>query len=356
MPELPQRKIDSPRTEIILLASLIASLALFFILGFAGGFVGGATDNNVGAWLNYYEATFAGSLPSFIYGAILFLCLAAICLVIWTLSKSFITRAADPRRVFLAALRRSREVWLIIPAILYITIVALAMGEANQFAHARLVDGMVIGWEHALFGVYVFAALGAIHYPHWLIEFIIFSFSNMGLILVGAGILLAYLAPRRFHELIIAFCIGILLMVPIWLLVPVLSPQDRYIDNVYQFAATSATEPPSLAAAVADYHPQSEIANYLSAVRTEKASLPALPTSTFPSAHVFWATLAGYYLFRLRRALRWIAWIVSPFLVASTFGTILLAQHYFMDIPVAIVIAAVAIWLANCGGDKSLIT
>jgi hypothetical protein len=335
------------RTEIILLASIAAGLALFFVLGFAGGFANGGmvTSNNLGAWLSYYGQTFAGSLASFFYGAVLFLCGAVVALVIWTLAKSFITRAADPRRVFVAALRRSRDVWLIVPATLYITVVALAMGEANEFARARLVDGMVIGWEHALFGVYVFAALGAIHYPYWLIEFIIFSFSNMGLILVGVGILLAYLAPRRFHELVVAFCIGILLMVPIWLLVPVLSPQDRYIDNVYQFAA--AAEPSSLAAAVANYHPQPEIANYLSAVRAEKTGLPALPTSTFPSAHVFWATLAGYYLFRLRRALRWIAWIVLPFLIASTFGTILLAQHYFMDIPVALVIAAIAIWLAR---------
>ncbi len=331
------------RTEIIILASLAAALTLFFILGFAGGFA----NNNLSAWLNYYGQTFAGSLPSFIYGAVLFLCLAAICLVIWTLSKSFLTKAADPRRVFINAFRRSRDVWLIIPAVLFITVVALAMGEANEFARARLVDGMVIGWEHALFGVYVFAALGAIHYPHWLIEFIIFSFSNMGLILVGAGILLAYLAPRRFHELIVAFCIGILLMVPIWLLVPVLSPQDRYIDNVYQLSTTAAAESPSLAAAVASYHPQPEIAQFLAEARAEKADLPALPTSTFPSAHVFWATLAGYYLFRLRARLRWIAWIVLPFLIASTFGTILLAQHYFMDIPLAIVIAAIAIISAS---------
>jgi hypothetical protein len=336
---MPSSGATRRRTEIILLASIAAALALFVVLGFAGNF----THNNLAAWLNYYGATFAGSLASFFYGAVLFLCGAIVALVIWTLAKSFITRAGDPRRVFLAALRRSRDVWLIIPAILYITVVALAMGEANEFARAHLLDGTVIGWEHALFGVYVFAALGAIHYPHWLIELIIFSFSNMGLFLVGAGILLSYLAPRRFHELIVAFCIGILLMVPVWLLVPVLSPQDRYIDNVYQLNVAS----PSLSTAIANYHPQSEIENYLNVVRAEKANLPALPTSTFPSAHVFWATLAGYYLFRLRGRQRWIAWIVLPFLIASTFGTILLAQHYFMDIPLAMAIAAIAIWLAH---------
>lgn len=333
------------RTEIILLASIAVGLALFFAIGFFGGFAGGFANNNFSAWLSYYGTAFAGSLASFFYGAILFLCGVAVALVIWTLAKSFLTHAADPRKIFLAALRQSRDVWLIIPAILYITVVALAMGEANEFARAHLVDGMVIGWEHMLFGAYFFAALGAIHYPHWLIEFIIFSFSNMGLTLVIAGILLAYLAPRRFHELVTAFCVGILLMVPIWLLVPVLSPQDRYIDNVYHFAP--ATEPPSLAAAVAGYHPQTEVANFLAEVRTEKANLPALPTSTMPSAHVFWAVLAGYYLFRLRTRERWIAWIVLPFLIASTFGTVLLAQHYFMDIPVAMAIAAIAIWLAH---------
>jgi membrane-associated phospholipid phosphatase len=137
--------------------------------------------------------------------------------------------------------------------------------------------------------------------------------------------------------------------------VPVLSPQDRYIDNIYQLQI-SPPAPASLVVAVANYHPQPEIAAFLQTIRTGKVGLPALPTSTFPSAHVLWAAIAGWYLFQAdadarrngrRTWRRWLGWIALPFLIASTFGTVLLAQHYFMDIPAALVIAALAIWLAN---------
>ena len=210
------------------------------------------------------------------------------------------------------------------------------MGEANMMAPARLQDNSVIGIEHAIFGNYVFAALGAIHYPHWLIVFIIWSFGNMALLLIVAGIIIAYIAPKNFRELLVAFCVGILAMVPLWIAVPVLSPQDRYIDNVYHLAT-----PPSIAQAVANYHPQSEIEDFLKSVRAGKQGLPALPTSTFPSAHVFWASIAGYYLFRTKK---WLGWIALPLLLASTFGTVLLAQHYFLDVPAGMAIGAIAIW------------
>jgi membrane-associated phospholipid phosphatase len=342
--------------EIIILASVIAALAIFFLLGIAGGFAG----NGLAAWVNYYAHDMAGSLAAFFYYAILLVCLLAIVLVIWTLGGGFLAIAfpkkfgdarigageknhgKSPRETFLAVADRSREVLLVIPAILFITIVALAMGEANEFAPARLKDAVVIGWEHALFGNYVFAALGNLHYPSWLLSFIIFSFDNMALGLIIIGIILAYIARARFRELLVAFCIGILVMVPLWLTVPVLSPQDRFINNMYKLP-----DSPPVAAAVANYHPQPQLAAFLQSVRTDKAGLPVLPTSTFPSAHVFWATLAGYYLFRAGRQWRWLAWIVLPFLVASTFGTILLAQHYFIDVPAGLAVAALAIWLAH---------
>jgi len=383
---MEDRFVVRKAVEIILLASIVAALVLFFAFGVAVGSAGGFTGGSMMAWAHYYGNLLGGSFVGFIYWTILFVCLVAIMLVIWSLGGAFLEiifpkwgiwrrggdtksdtkndgskpgrrKKMDPRDFFLAAARRSREMLLVIPAILFITIVALAMGEANAFAVARLQDAMVIGWEHALFGVYVFAALGggAIHYPHWLITFIIFSFENMALILIGAGIVLSFVAREQFRKLLVAFCIGILAMVPIWLAVPVLSPQDRYIDNIYQLPISPPASA-SLAAAVADYHPQPEIAAFLQTIRTGKAGLPALPTSTFPSAHVFWAALAGWYLFQAdanarkqgrKTWRRWLGWVALPFLLASTFGTVLLAQHYFMDVPVALVIAAGAIWLAS---------
>jgi hypothetical protein len=337
--------------EIIIAASIAAASFLFLVLGFAGGFAGGSTS----AWISYYGHTLTGSLSSFLYVTILFLCLVMILLVVWSLGGGFleiffpklrgvkrVLGGKTPLDIFIMAAKRSREMLLVIPAIFFITIVALAMGDANMFAPVRLQDVRVIGWEHAIFGNYVFAALGAVHYPHWLIVFIIFSFENMALFLIGAGILLAYVARKRFRELLVAFCIGIFAMVPLWLMLPVLSPQDRFIDNVYQLPM-----PPQIAAAVANYHPQQEIIDFLQKIRTGKVGLPALPTSTIPSAHIFWATLAGYYLFRAKKPWNIAGWITLPFLLASSFGTVLLAQHYFTDIPAGLAVAVLAIWLAH---------
>jgi membrane-associated phospholipid phosphatase len=82
----------------------------------------------------------------------------------------------------------------------------------------------------------------------------------------------------------------------------------------------------------------------LAQIRTGKENLPALPTSTIPSAHIFWASIVGYYLFRTKK---WLGWITLPVLLASSFGTVLLAQHYFLDIPAGMAVAAIAIWLAE---------
>ncbi len=329
----------------VLAASIMTALFLLFVLGAAGGFADGSSAS---AWIAYYSHTFSGSFSGFFSVTVTFLCVAVIMLVMWSFGKEFLgiifprlrgAKGGDLRDTLIASAKRSREAVWIIFAVMLVLAVALIMGEANIFAPARLQDQMIIGGEQWLFGNYAFAALGAVHYPHWLITFIIFSFVNMDLILITAGIILSYIALERFRELLVAFSVGMLFMVPLWLAVPALSPQDRYINNIYHLP-----DPPQLALAVQNYHPQPELADFLQSVRVGKASLPSLPTSTIPSAHVFWAALAGYYLFRAKR---WLGWVALPFLSASTFGTVLLAQHYFMDIPAGLAVAALAIWLAG---------
>jgi hypothetical protein len=356
----------------ILVASICVLLVVFGLLmalsstGATSGVGLGVSEGvaNANVWIGFYTHALAGSFAGFFYGAVVFVCLIVIALVIWSLGGGLLmavvqkfrvrkmvpdTFFRDPREVFLAAARRSREVLLVIPIFIFVGLAGIAMGEANLFDRVRLADTTVAGWEHALFGNYVFAILGAIPYPHWFILFIIWSFENMAIIMVVAGIILAYTAVARFHEFLIALCIGILAMIPIWLLLPALSPQDRFINNVYQLPV-----PSQIAQAIANYHPQQEILDFYTAVRADKNGLPALPTSTVPSAHVFWAVLTGYYLFRAGsgktrsgRVLRWLAWIALPFLIASSYGTVLLAQHYFIDVPAGIAVALLAIWLAH---------
>ena len=110
---------------IVLAASIFASLVLLFALGALGGFAGAGA--NWSAWIAYYSKTLSGSLAGFFYDGVLFLCLVVIVLVIWSLGRSFLlvwfpkwrdanNKKDDPRKVFLDAAMRSREMLLIIPA------------------------------------------------------------------------------------------------------------------------------------------------------------------------------------------------------------------------------------------------
>jgi hypothetical protein len=227
----------------------------------------------------------------------------------------------------------------VVPAIMFIIIMSFMLDGMNSIDKTRLLDAGILGWEKSLMGGYGFVMLGSIHYPAWLARFIIWSFEGMSGLLLITAFIIAYVREKLLRELVAAFCFCMILMVPGWFMFPALSPQDRFVDNIYRLPETA-----DIAAAVANYHPEAQIADFLASVRTEKNNLPDLPTSTLPSAHAAWALLAGYYLFRAKK---WLGWIALPFLIASTAGTVILAQHYLLDPVIGIVVAAFAIFVVE---------
>ena len=239
-----------------------------------------------------------------------------------------------------------RALIAVAPAIIFVIIMSFMLDGLNAADRTRLIDASILGWEKALIGGYGFIILGSIHYPAWLARFIIWSFEGMSGILLVAAFVLAYTQEKLFRELVAAFCLCMVLMIPLWFIFPALSPHDRFVDNVYRLPETT-----DIAAAVANYHPEAQIADFLTSVRKEKSGLPDLPTSTFPSAHAAWALLAGYFLFRARK---WLGWIALPFLVASTAGTVVLAQHYVLDPVIGIVIAAFSIFIVSVIAKKDV--
>jgi PAP2 superfamily len=334
------KKID--RAAVATWGSIAAAFALFFALGARFGFgVGGGPL----ALTGYYVKLLGLSVLE--YGSVLyeFFYITVLLVVIGGMAKLFMERnerqySFSPYRSAVTILKKLfRAACIIAPALLFIIFVSFVMSEANAWNKTRLADNAILGIEKAITGNYVFAALGAIHYPHLLIVFIVASFECMAVFIIAAGLVVGYEHPELLREMVVAFCIGIFIMIPMWLAVPALSPQDRFINNVYHL-----TDPPAVALAVSSYHPQAEIADFLAGVRAEKSGESDMPTSTLPSAHVFWAVLAGYYLFRSRRLFGWIA---LPILIASTFGTVLLAQHYLLDVPAAIIVAIFSIWAAH---------
>ena len=227
----------------------------------------------------------------------------------------------------------------LMPAIIFVVVMSFLLDGMNAVDRTRLMDIGLLSFEHGIFGIYGFAYFGSLAYPLWLIKFIIFSFENVSGILFAAAFLIGIFKSPLLREYVAAFCLAMLLAVPLWFAFPAMSPQDRFIDDVYRLPIT-----PQIEAAVAAYHPDAPISAFLTSIRTGKGGLADMPTSTMPSAHTAWAVLAGYYLFRARK---WLGWVALPLLIASTMGTVILAQHYMTDVAIGLVISALSIWLVS---------
>ncbi|MEK7510332.1 MAG: phosphatase PAP2 family protein [Patescibacteria group bacterium] len=204
----------------------------------------------------------------------------------------------------------------------------LALGQLNLFNKDRLQDELLAQWDIALTHTFPSFTLASLQYPGWFIKSVDFSFMYLVPFL---GLLGAYLFQARqklFREAAGTFSVGMIFMFTGWILFPVLSPHDRFVDNVYNLPPS-----PSIQEYLVRYHPQEEISLFLQRIRESKEDLGVFPTSAFPSAHVAWAVLFVYYAYRTSR---WLLLFSIPLAFLSTLGTVLFAQHYFVDIPAGI--------------------
>lgn len=337
----------SPLTALTYGSVSLLIVVFFSFVVTTGSALGGIRETGL-----YYLTTTGQSLAEAVLLTADFLAIFIAFLAVVSLLRNFlllirktnaqptIFGSTSVRGAFRNILKKLRDTLVtIFPAILFLVVLSLTLSEMNAVDHARLMDITIISWERWLTGGYVFAILGNMHWPTWFLSSVIFSFNTMSGIVIVAAFVIALVRIQILREMIAAFCFGMLLMVPLWFAFPALSPQDRFIDNIYRLPV-----PQEISAAVADYHPQVQIANFLKSARNDKAGLTDLPTSTMPSAHILWATLVGYYLWKTRR---WFGWVALPILLASSFGTVLLAQHYFLDIFVGICVSAFTIWVVE---------
>jgi hypothetical protein len=230
-----------------------------------------------------------------------------------------------------------------IPFMVAFSVLSLVISPLNIFNSTRLRDELLFQWDVLITGTFPPLSFASIHYPSWFIEAVSFSFLNLVPFL---GILGAYMFVARnklFREAAGAFWLAAIIMVIGWLLFPVLSPHDRFIDNVYNLSAVQEVEQ-----YVGSYAPQQEIQDFLIYMRENKEGLEIFPTSTFPSAHVAWAVFLVYYAWRVHKLL---GFAVAPFAILSSIGTFLFAQHYFVDVPAGVITAILVVlavrWFAR---------
>jgi len=241
---------------------------------------------------------------------------------------------------FRASLTFLRNVLIVgIPFVLALYALTLALGELNIFNTSRLRDELVLQWDVFLTHTFPSLSLASFQYPGWFVEAVRYSFQNVVAALALLGAYLFQAKQKLFREAGGAYFLGVMIMFIGWIFLPVLSPHDRFIDNVYDLEISSQAQE-----YVDNYHPQEEIALFLENMRESKEGLSVMPTTAIPSAHVAWAVLLVYYAYRTRRLL---AVAVLPLAILSTFGTVLFAQHYFIDLPTGIATGVLSIAVAR---------
>jgi hypothetical protein len=228
-----------------------------------------------------------------------------------------------------------------LPTVFVFFLGGLVMSYLNVLNADKLIDEKILGWDKFIFGDYPFLAQADYVYPSLFVELVIQSFSYLPFAFFVLFFLV--LAKRRelFGKMAVTFALALIISLPLWNIFPVMSPHDRYIDNVYELAI-----PVDIESRLESFSPQPQIREYLDAARAQKTNnlRDYYPTSTFPSAHVEWAVLLIYFSALLNR--RWL-WLTIPFGIFSSIGTFFLSQHYVVDLPAGILVALVAIWIVN---------
>ncbi|MBR0385918.1 MAG: phosphatase PAP2 family protein [Erysipelotrichaceae bacterium] len=75
------------------------------------------------------------------------------------------------------------------------------------------------------------------------------------------------------------------------------------------------------------------------------------PLGAFPSIHCFYSWMAVRYSFEAEPAERkWISWLQLLFSLLVFASTVLVKQHYFIDVPGGIIFAEAALWIAGHTG------
>ncbi len=258
-------------------------------------------------------------------------------------------RQTDPAAVFtrenaVRFFRRVRAVFrelivIGIPFAVAFSSLSMALGPLNVFNANRLRDELLFKWDVLLTGTFPPLALSSLRYPAWFVSAVDFSFFYLVPLLTIFGAYLLIARPRLFREAAGAFFLAAIIMLAGWLAFPVLSPNDRFVDNVYNLPVL-----PEAQQYVERYQPQEEILAFWEKIYASRKNMEIFPTTAIPSAHVVWAVFLVYYSWRVWK---WLLAVSLPFGILATFGTNLFVAHYFVDILAGVACGAGAIFIAR---------
>lgn len=203
-------------------------------------------------------------------------------------------------------------------------------------------------------GVYPAFALNAVSYSPIFEEMIILSYTELvALLSLGFGALFTF-HPRLLRQFVIAIFLCGIFALPVWTLLPAVSPHHLYRKNILKIEI-----PENIEEAVKNHTPSPRLEEFLEAsdIYWLDPTEESYPVSANPSMHMSWAVvLLVYSLFFASWAGRKLVWagpvilwgsLVVPWFVFNAIGTIYTLQHYAVDLLLGSIIAVVAIFLSQ---------
>ncbi len=221
----------------------------------------------------------------------------------------------------------------------FFTLINSLLGLLAVYLQERLVDTLFAKMDESIFGFYPFFALSNQDVFSGKIPYLfIYSFLGLG-IAMGIAWIVFYASGQKafFSRYIMATVSAVMISLPLWFCFPANSPQNAYLNNVYNKEIDI-----SLSGITKNYNPGECIMDFHEGSGVEQGK--TAPISTMPSMHVAWAIIIVYYFFKFKKRT---IFLTLPWFFFSTFGTFYLAQHYFIDILVALPVAFISIWLAG---------
>lgn len=236
----------------------------------------------------------------------------------------------------------------VMPPLLYVFIVVGAMASAVNIFITHILPDLVLARTQHLASLESF--LGRSIIPSFALadsllsvpllwQASVWGYLNVAFQTGGAALILLWNSAARFRVFVAANAIALMLALPMWIAVPVVSPQQYYLQNIFhnQFTDVELQAINSFKSSARHAYWEEQMRMLAEFWPTDTAR--AVAATAFPSMHVAWAVIVLLALWPLGRLWRLIASIWAGLTVL---GTILLLQHFVLDIPAGMLLGAAA--------------
>ncbi len=223
--------------------------------------------------------------------------------------------------------------------------VTLSIGVLfHAFSHEHIAfwSANLMQLDEVLFGTYPMYVIQSLGWVPILSSLIIYAYLGTSFFIGGMFIVLLFSDIALMRRFFIVTACAFLLAFPLWYLVPALTPNEMYRHNIFELPI-----PDDIARAIR-LHPSSGVVEKhtqgIEGIWMDPQKKTTAVT-TMPSMHMVWGievALFGYLWLRRRYAVVW-----AIYVICNTLGTMLLLQHYAVDLIAGALIALCSFVIAD---------